>query len=46
MESVHDMRSQKPLRPTHWSLSLGILQTGIGLHRKKNFFLQKYIIYC
>ena len=41
MESVHDMRSQKPLRPTHWSLSLGILQTGIGLHRKKNFFSSK-----
>ena len=40
MESVHDLRSQKPLRPTLWSLLLGILQTGMGLHRKKNFFFK------
>ena len=37
MESVHELRSQKPLKPTRWSLVLGILQTGMGLHRKKNF---------
>ena len=41
MESVHDIRSQKPLRPTRWSHFLGILQTGMGLHRKKKF-LQNY----
>ena len=29
MESVRDIRSQKPLRPTLWSLFLGILQTGM-----------------
>ena len=40
MESVHDLRSQKPLRPTLWSLLLGILQTGMGLHRKKIFFFK------
>ena len=45
MESVHDIRSQQPLRPTHWSLFLGILQTGIGLHRKKNFSSKVLILY-
>ena len=36
MESVRDIKSQKPLTPSHWSLLLGILQTG------KKEFLQKY----
>ena len=27
MKSAHSIRSQKSLRPTHWSLFLGILQT-------------------
>ena len=40
MESVHDLRSQKPLKPTRWSLVLGILQTGMGLHRKKKFLFK------
>ena len=40
IESVHDIRSQKPLRPIRWSLFLGILQTGMGLYKKK--ILQKY----
>ena len=44
MESVHDIRSQKPLRPTRWSLLLDILQTRIGLHRKKDFFSSKVLI--
>ena len=41
MESAHDIKSQKPQRLTRWSLFLGILQTGMGLDRKKKF-LQKY----
>ena len=45
MESVRDIRSQKPLRPTRWSLLLGILQTGMGLHRKKIFSLKLLILY-
>ena len=31
MGNVHDIRSQKPLRSTHWSLLLGILQTRMSL---------------
>ena len=45
MKSVYDIRSQKPLRHTHWSLLLGILQTGMGLHRKTFFFLKVLILY-
>ena len=45
MESVHDIRSQKPLRPTRWSLLLGILQTGMGLHREKKFSSKVLILY-
>ena len=41
MESVHDIKIQKPQRLTRWSLFLGILQGRIGLDRKKKF-LQKY----
>ena len=44
MESVSDIKSQKPQRLTRWSLFLGILQTGMGLDRKKKF-LQKYYYY-
>ena len=44
MESVHDIRSQKPLRPTVWSLFLGILKTGMGLHWKK-IALKVFILY-
>ena len=44
MESVYDVRSRKPLRPTRWSFFLGILLTGMGLHRKKNFFSSKVLI--
>ena len=43
MESVHGI-GPKPLRPTCLSLFLGILQTEMGLHRKK-FFRQKFK-YC
>ena len=43
MESVYDVRSQKSLRLTRWSLFLGILLTGMGLHRKKKFFFFKSI---
>ena len=47
MESVDDIRSQKPLRPTGYSLFLGILQTGIDVHRKNIFFLKNInTIYC
>ena len=48
MESVknHDIRSQKPLKPTRWPLFLGILQTGMGLHREKIFFKSINTIYC
>ena len=42
MESVHDIRSQKP---TRWSLLLGILQTGMGLHREKKFSSKVLILY-
>ena len=35
MERDHDFRGQKPLRPTHWSLLLGISQTGMDLYSKK-----------
>ena len=42
MESAHDIRSQKWLRPIHWFLFLSILQTRMGLQWKKKFFLQKY----
>ena len=45
MERVHDIRSQKPLRPTHWSLLLGILQTGLDLYRKKKISSIK-TVYC
>ena len=44
METVHDSGSQKPLRLTHWSLSMGILQTLMGLHMKKNIFSSKVLI--
>ena len=44
MESVSDIKSQKPQRLTRWPLFLGILQTGMGLDRKKKF-LQKYYYY-
>ena len=47
MESVHDIKSQKLLRPTSWSLFLDILQTGMGLHRKKKIFFKDINnIYC
>ena len=47
MEGVHDMRTQKQFRLARWSLFLGILQTGMGLDRKKNFFFKSIsIIYC
>ena len=39
MESAHDIRSQKPPRPIGWCLILGILQTGIGLHREKKVLI-------
>ena len=39
MESVRDVRSQKPLRPILWSLFLGILQTGMKKW-EKFFFVQ------
>ena len=49
MEIVHDIRSKKSFRPTGWFFYLGILQTEVGLHRKKIFsFFFKSInfIYC
>ena len=47
IKSVDNIRSQKPLRPTRWSLLLGILQTGRGLCRKKIFFFKSInTIYC
>ena len=45
VESVHDIRSQKSLRPTRWSLLLGILKTGMDLHRKKNSSSKVLILY-
>ena len=45
--SVHEIWSQKPLRPTCWSLFLGILQTGMGLHWENVFFFKSInVIYC
>ena len=41
MESVRDIRSQKPLRPTLWSLFLGILQT--GMKKWENIFFSSDI---
>ena len=34
IKSVHDARSQKPLRPISWFLFVGILQSGMGFNRK------------
>ena len=34
IKSVHDVRSQKPLRPISWFLFVGILQSGMGFNRK------------
>ena len=45
MEIVHDIRSQKPLRPTHWSLLLDILQPRMGLHRENNFFFKFFFLF-
>ena len=45
METVHDIRSQKLLRPTRWSFLLGILQIRMGLHRKKTFSSTVLILY-
>ena len=45
MESVRDIRSQKPLTPSHWSLLLGILQTGMCYHRKKRISSKVLILY-
>ena len=44
MQHVHGIRSQKPLRPTRRPLFLGILQTGMDLHRKKFFSSKIYIL--
>ena len=45
IESVHDIRSQKPLRLTRWSLFLGVLQTGMGLHRKTKISSKVLVLY-
>ena len=45
MESVHDIRSRKPLRPIRWSFFLGILKTGMCLHMKKFSFSKVLMLY-
>ena len=46
MERDHDFRGQKPLRPTHWSLLLGISQTGMDLYSKKKNSSSINNVYC
>ena len=46
MERDHDIRGQKPLRPTHWSLLLGISQTGMDLYSKKKSSSSINNVYC
>ena len=45
MESVRDIRSQKPRRSNRWSLSLVILQTGMDPYGKNKFSSKVLILY-
>ena len=40
--SIHDIRSQKPIRPTPMSFFLGTLHTGMNPNKKYSFFQKCY----